>query len=84
MKILRDWQIKISGVGLKGTVVEVKKRLFRNVFYPKGEAVYASPENLAYYESYRKVLQQCYLDTSAVNVFSNCRRAKCCCKQIKV
>jgi len=54
--------ICVSGIGLKGTVVEVKKRLFRNVLYPRGEAVYASPENLEYYESYRKV--QCNVNYS--------------------
>ncbi|XP_045165968.2 39S ribosomal protein L9, mitochondrial-like [Mercenaria mercenaria] len=45
---------EIDGIGLKGTVVEVPKRLFRNQLYPSGEAVYASPENIDLYEQYRK------------------------------
>ena len=45
----------VTDVGLKGSVVEVDKRLFRNILYPAGDAVYASPENLEDYEKYRKV-----------------------------
>lgn len=45
---------EIEGIGLKGSVVEVPKRLFRNQLYINGQAVYASPENLELYEEYRK------------------------------
>ena len=45
----------MAGIGLKGTVVEVKKRLFRNILYPRGDAVYASPDNLKEYDTFRKV-----------------------------
>ncbi|XP_060588535.1 large ribosomal subunit protein bL9m-like, partial [Ruditapes philippinarum] len=46
---------EITDIGLKGTVVEVPKKLFRNELYPSGAAVYASPENLILYEDLRKV-----------------------------
>ncbi|WAR25041.1 RM09-like protein [Mya arenaria] len=42
-------------IGLKGTLVEVKKNIFRNVLYPSGDAVYASPENIEYYKKYRQI-----------------------------
>lgn len=49
---------EIDDVGLKGSVVEVEKRLFRNVLYPSGDAVYASPENLEEFEKYRKASKE--------------------------
>ena len=45
----------ILGVGLQGEVLEVTKRLARNMLLPAGAAVYASPENLARNEEQREV-----------------------------
>ena len=53
--------IFVTDVGFKGAVVEVTKRRFRSELYPKGLAVYASPENLAEYEKYSQVPVQCSL-----------------------
>lgn len=36
----------VTGVGIRGDLVTVKRRLFRNKLYPAGLAVYASPENI--------------------------------------
>ena len=36
----------ISGIGVEGDVVEVKRGLFRNHLQPGGLAVYASPQDL--------------------------------------
>lgn len=33
-------------MGLKGHIVNVERRLFRNVLLPSGKACYASPENI--------------------------------------
>ncbi|PVD36205.1 hypothetical protein C0Q70_03180 [Pomacea canaliculata] len=41
--ILTDF---VEGVGIRGDLVTVKRRLFRNKLYPAGLAVYASPENI--------------------------------------
>lgn len=43
------------GVGLRGQVLTVTKKLARNVLIPTSAAIYASPENLMKNEEERKV-----------------------------
>ncbi|KAL4225884.1 54S ribosomal protein L9 [Mactra antiquata] len=53
---------EVEDIGLKGTVVEVPKRLFRNVLYPRGDAVYASPENIKLYEGFKQDSEEAGID----------------------
>ena len=43
------------GLGMKGDVLSVEKRLARSTLLPSGVAMYASPENLEANEEERKV-----------------------------
>lgn len=45
---------EVGTIGFKGDVVEVSKRNFRYRLQPSGQAIYASPENLAANEEYLK------------------------------
>ncbi|XP_076439023.1 large ribosomal subunit protein bL9m-like [Babylonia areolata] len=44
----------VDGVGMRGDVVTVKRRLFRNRLQPAGLAVYASPENMEKFAKEKK------------------------------
>ena len=48
-------------LGYKGAIVEVPKTVFRYELYPKGLAIYASPENIAENEEYLKVISLCLI-----------------------
>ena len=39
----------VPGIGYKHELVTVKRKLFRNILYPSGLALYASPENIKEY-----------------------------------
>jgi len=43
------------GVGLRGEVLGVARKLARNMLLPTGAAIYASPENLAKHKEESKV-----------------------------
>ncbi|XP_064596348.1 large ribosomal subunit protein bL9m-like [Liolophura sinensis] len=44
----------VEGVGNRGDLLYVKRRLFRNYLYPAGFAKYASPENIAEWKQLRQ------------------------------
>ncbi|ESP02681.1 hypothetical protein LOTGIDRAFT_171882, partial [Lottia gigantea] len=44
----------ILGLGVEGELVTVSRKMFRNSLYPRQKAVYASPENLAEYQTVEK------------------------------
>ena len=49
----------IKGLGFKGDVVTVSKRIARNHMLPVGVAEYVTPDSLAKYERIRKVIHVC-------------------------
>jgi len=54
----------MSGLGFKGDVVSVSKRLARNHMFPASVAEYLTEENLKKYEEIRKVTV--YLDCAII------------------
>eukprot|EP01084_Bolivina_argentea_P160815 279998_1 len=48
----------LEGKGKKGEVIEVKPGFARNHLYPTRRAVYATPENVEMYVSYRSVVEK--------------------------
>ncbi len=48
----------LEGKGKKGEVIEVKPGFARNYLYPTRRAVYATPENVEMYASYRSVVEK--------------------------
>ncbi len=48
----------LEGKGKKGEIIEVKPGFARNYLYPTSRAVYATPENVEMYASYRSVVEK--------------------------